>query len=456
VSFETHATVVANRDCIGRVGEMANQVATNANLANVAKEIGLVKHIGILDLKTKERTNEHQLGTIMEALLGAIHEDSGKDIAAVRCAMHKMGLALPKWYMAKSGSYHVYLQKDRSEFDPPDFHKATSESSQPDLQEGRSGPDQPEPQMVRSELDPPDLQKTRFKMEPHDWQRTKSKSSIAIIRKTHSTKRGNMRNIRKNGGLEALHMRQEEAGQNPFENKDLGQRRLGYEHRTSEKQVTSDEDFEALDAARARLDDMATDEESSLDYDSAHAVLENADSKQTHLGDQDADQTGLETSATQQESTEPTAAEFTSSSWRQLVLESAAASIEPETAKRRNRAKSPATDFDSAIGAMMLESDESPMERKLVGGKEWPVRHGWFPQCCEITLDVALSKTKRPQTTEEVKSYQLDQLLAEPTLDVITLPKLTHITKELAAYDPDRLRVIVAPPGELDGLIATW
>jgi hypothetical protein len=100
---------------------------------------------------------------------------------------------------------------------------------------------------------------------------------------------------------------------------------------------------------------------------------------------------------------------------------------------------------------MMLESDDSPNAR---GVREWPVRHGWFPQRCEITLDVALSK--KPRLTEEVKSYQLDQLLAGPTLDVITLPKLAHTTKELAAYDPDRLRVIVAPPNELDGLIASW
>jgi hypothetical protein len=231
----------------------------------------------------------------------------------------------------------------------------------------------------------------------------------------------------------------------------LDQRRLGYENRIPEKQVTSDEDFEALDAARARLDDMGTDEQSSMDYNTEHAVLEDADSQQTHLEDKDANQTGLETSATQPEGIEPTAAEFTSSSWRQLLLESAAASIEPETAKRKNRAKLPATDFDSAIGAMMLESDDSPNAR---GVREWPVRHGWFPQRCEITLDVALSK--RPQTTEEEKTYALDGLLAAPTLDVITLPDLSHSKKEVAAYDPDRLRVIVAPPNELDGLIASW
>jgi hypothetical protein len=105
---------------------------------------------------------------------------------------------------------------------------------------------------------------------------------------------------------------------------------------------------------------------------------------------------------------------------------------------------------------MMLESDDSPIKRKLVDREEWPVRHGWSPQRCEITLEVALPKTKKPQTTEEAKSYQRDQLLAAPTLNVVTLPKLTYKTKEVAAYDPNRLRVIVTPPNELDGPIATW
>jgi dsRNA-specific ribonuclease len=422
------AIVVANRYCIGRIGAVASALATNANLANVANEIGLVKHIGLLDPRIKERVNEHRLGTIMEALLGAIHEDSGKDIGAVRRAMHQMGLALPLWYTTNLKSYR---RKYRSEANQLDLQETEPELDQSDLHKVKSNQD--------PQLDSPDLQEAEYE------------SSHAVIRKTRSSKRFNMRNIRKNGGLEALHMRLEEAGQGPFEKSDSDQRRLGYEYRASRKQATSDEDFEALDAARARIDDMGADEESSLDHDTEHAVLEDADSKQTQIRDQDADQTGLETSATQQEITKPAAAEFTSSSWRQLVLESAAASSEPETAKRKNRAKLPATDFDSAIGAMMLESDDSPNAR---GVREWPVRHGWFPQRCEITLDVALSK--KPRLTEEVKSYQLDQLLAGPTLDVITLPKLAHTTKELAAYDPDRLRVIVAPPNELDGLIASW
>ena len=99
----------------------------------------------------------------------------------------------------------------------------------------------------------------------------------------------------------------------------------------------------------------------------------------------------------------------------------------------------------------MIESDDSPMARGVI---EWPVRHSWFPQRCQITLDVALSKT--PETTKGEKSCELEQLLAAPTLDVITLPKIPHTTMEVAAYDPDRLRVIVAPPREIEGLIAAW
>lgn len=63
--------------------------------------VGLDKHVypfyedtnvplGIGNLNTK------QLGTTMEALFGAIHEDSGKDIPSVRLAMARMGLLAPR------------------------------------------------------------------------------------------------------------------------------------------------------------------------------------------------------------------------------------------------------------------------------------------------------------------------------------------------------------------------
>jgi hypothetical protein len=142
VSFEPHALAIIDRgSSIGRAGEIVSQVATNANLADVAKETGLVRHMSFLDPKIKERTNDHILGTIVEALLGAIHEDSGKNMEAVRRAMHLMGLSLPKWYMAKSLSNQPESKKARADLDQHDLQGVQSELDQPDLHQDRSPSD---------------------------------------------------------------------------------------------------------------------------------------------------------------------------------------------------------------------------------------------------------------------------------------------------------------------------
>lgn len=280
----------------------------------------------------------------------------------------------------------------------------------------------------------------------------------------------------------------------------------GHRFRIAEEQATSDGDLEALDAAPVWRYHSGPHEEICEDYGTEHAVLEDANSEQTHLGDQDADRMGLETPTTHQESIEPTAAEYNSSSWMKLIRESGDAQRDPETTPKQKSTRSPATDFDRALGAIMMEeSDGSPMEHELVSEREWPVRHGWFPQRCQITLDVALSKDS--DAKEEVAACEPDRLLADPTLDNvaltesdakeevavrepdrllavptlvalsnklhakkavaasgldsplaaptlddIALPKLPT-TKEVAAYEPDRLRLIVAPR-ELDRLMA--
>lgn len=62
----------------------------------VATEIGLDKHLlAFLEYKDALPMNTRSLGTTMEALLGAIHEDSGKDPRPVRVAMSRMGLLVP-------------------------------------------------------------------------------------------------------------------------------------------------------------------------------------------------------------------------------------------------------------------------------------------------------------------------------------------------------------------------
>jgi hypothetical protein len=439
-------------------------VATNANLADVAKEIGLVRHIGSLDPRIKERTGEHHLGTIVEALLGAIHEDSGKDVMPVRRAMHQMGLVLPNWYTSsKSASYPRDLQKARFEQKTLDLHKATSEPSQPDLQKANEL-NRPELQKARSEPNQSELHEAKSETNRPDLHTIRSESDRFSIRKIHPERTPPKREIRR---LKALGKLQHKIGQGLFVNEDSNQGNIGYQFQTVEEQVTSDGDFETLDAARARLEDMDTDEKSFEDSDTEHAVVEDVQSKQAHLEDQDADQTHFETSATHEESDEPTAAEFISSSWRELIRKSGDSSTKSETALRQKRGKSPATDFDNAIGAFMIESDGSMVERELVGGSEWPVRHGWFPQRCQITLDVALPKKKevaapepeqlqavpsledvalleKPPTTNEVAFCELDGLLSASTSDDVA-PKESLSKKELVAREPDRLPVASTP-----------
>lgn len=424
-------------------------MATNANLADVAKEIGLVRHLGSLDPRIKERTNEHHLGTIVEALLGAIHEDSGKDIAAVRRAMHQMGLMLPDWYtFSRSASYSRDLQKARFELKTLDLHKDTSEPSQPDLQKAGFEISRPELQRAKPELNQPELQNAR------------SESDHVSIRKIHPEKLPPKRERRR---LKAFRQFQDKINQGLPEDENSNQGSTRYQFQTIEEQVTSDEDFETLDATRARLDDMSTDEKSPEDYYTEHAVVEDVESKQAHLEDQDANQTYLETSATHQESIEPTAAEFTSSSWKELIRRNDDSSPEPETAPRQKRTESPVPESDKAMRALMMERDGSLVERELVGGGEWPARHGWFPQRCQITLDVVLSKKK------EVAAPEPERLQAAPSLEDVALLGKPHTTEEVAAPALDELMFASTPDdvspeellskkelaaGELNGLMA--
>lgn len=67
----------------------------------------------------------------------------------------------------------------------------------------------------------------------------------------------------------------------------------------------------------------------------------------------------------------------------------------------------------------MVDSDDSSMKRELASGNEWPIRHGWFPQRCQITLDVALSKKHPP--TEEGVACEPDSLLTAPTPSDVAL-----------------------------------
>jgi dsRNA-specific ribonuclease len=71
-----------------------NWANSNQHLSVVALENGLAKYVGEVDLEPSETytgASERNLGTIMEALLGAIHEDCGQDSRVVRSAISRMG-----------------------------------------------------------------------------------------------------------------------------------------------------------------------------------------------------------------------------------------------------------------------------------------------------------------------------------------------------------------------------
>ena len=316
-------------DGTGYVSGLVSRLVTNANLATMAKDIGLVTHVGLLDHNIDKASSDKTLGTLMEALVGAIHEDSGKDTEAVRTAMHRMGLKLPDMYTIKSK-----------------------------LRQG-----------------------------------TRERRKLERIRKFPKE-----RSLRSHDTAERdLH-----------ESEDMDQEDPGYRYQTIREEATDDVDFGAMHDARARLDDLGADQESYDKHDTDQDFLEDADPDQTYLEDadqvsledHDADLTSLQTPATPQENLRCTTAELGSSSWKELML---ATDDSPKDTK--------ATKFDSAIGALALAEDDSPLDfgnlaRRMTGkplldpstASEHVVRrvaghacHDWFPQHCQITLDVALS-----------------------------------------------------------------
>jgi hypothetical protein len=70
-----------------------------------------------------------------------------------------------------------------------------------------------------------------------------------------------------------------------------------------------------------------------------------------------------------------------------------------------------------------------------------------------LTVPTLVALSKELHAKKKAAASGLGRALAASTLDDIALPKLPPTTKEVAAYEPDRLRLIVAPR-ELDRLIA--
>lgn len=77
--------------CIGVADGRLQAIAGNTNLARVGRECGLDPHI-ITNPGHRGPISDKTLATTVEAILGAVFRDSGKDLVAVKNAMQKMGI----------------------------------------------------------------------------------------------------------------------------------------------------------------------------------------------------------------------------------------------------------------------------------------------------------------------------------------------------------------------------
>lgn len=76
----------------GTGNKLVQSIASNANLAKVARDIGLDKYIVLHPGQASSAPTERTLATALEAVLGAIDYDSGESAGAVRTAMGMIGL----------------------------------------------------------------------------------------------------------------------------------------------------------------------------------------------------------------------------------------------------------------------------------------------------------------------------------------------------------------------------
>lgn len=76
---------------VGVGNNLVSTVGSNARLAQTAREIGLGNHV-ILHPGHWGPISERTLATTLEALLGAIYLDSGKDMNEVKTSMTMLGL----------------------------------------------------------------------------------------------------------------------------------------------------------------------------------------------------------------------------------------------------------------------------------------------------------------------------------------------------------------------------
>jgi ribonuclease-3 len=77
--------------CTGHGNNLVSTIGSNINLAATAREAGLEEHV-IVHPGHRGNVSDKTLATTIEALLGAVYLDSGKNIEGVSNAMNLLGL----------------------------------------------------------------------------------------------------------------------------------------------------------------------------------------------------------------------------------------------------------------------------------------------------------------------------------------------------------------------------
>jgi dsRNA-specific ribonuclease len=87
---------------IGNCSDMLSAVESNANMAQVARRIGLDGHLVLRPSQRPGGPSPYMLATALEAVFGAINIDCGRDESVISAAMNKIGLTVASKDEAKA------------------------------------------------------------------------------------------------------------------------------------------------------------------------------------------------------------------------------------------------------------------------------------------------------------------------------------------------------------------
>jgi dsRNA-specific ribonuclease len=94
---------------------MLSAVESNANMAQVARRIGLDGHLVLRPSQRPEGLSPYMLATALEAVFGAINIDCGRDESVITAAMNKIGLTVASKDEAKANVEKAKVEKAKEE-----------------------------------------------------------------------------------------------------------------------------------------------------------------------------------------------------------------------------------------------------------------------------------------------------------------------------------------------------